>query len=69
MKIYIPVEEKIPLTEQNVTTNNKVIEFYSFDDEGIITDKNDYYTMKIEEIDQNEKISRNVFFKYVIFVD
>lgn len=63
MKILISTEEKIPQLEQNSNCNSKVIEFYYFDEEGRIIEKSDFFTTKIEEIDNNDKISRSVFFK------
>ena len=43
--------------------SKKIVEFFNFDEEGKLIDKSDSFSTKIEEIDHNEKISKNVIFR------
>jgi hypothetical protein len=63
MKLYLSTDDKIQQNEAAVNSSNQLIEFYSFDENGNINEKSDFYSSKIEEIDHNDKIVRNVIFK------
>jgi hypothetical protein len=63
MKLNLSADEKNPQNEVAVNSNNQLIEFYTFDENGNIVEKSDCYSSKIEEIDHNDKIVRNVIFK------
>jgi hypothetical protein len=47
----------------NESGSKKVIEFYHFDGNGNILEKTDQFSIKLEDIDHNEKLNRSVFFK------
>lgn len=63
IKINFPEEERKSINESKSINPKKVFEFYSLDNEGNITEKNDYFSTKIEEIDSDEKINRFIIFK------
>lgn len=63
MKIYLATDDKSTQSEALVNSTNKLIEFISFDELGNISERSDFYSSKIEEIDHNDKINRCVIFK------
>ena len=63
MKLYIPESDKKPDPNTPIP-HRKGIEFVTFDEELNILDKKDHFIIKIEDVITEEKISKEVIFKY-----